>query len=114
MMAMFRTATMLLGLGALSACGGQDDEAVYMAACAAGGTGTEVCQCEFAKAQEQLSAYTFGVMIEAAKIPDGADAVRFLRDNLSRDQETTYFQSRMRWIIECGGAVGEAAAGPGE
>ncbi|MEM0987179.1 MAG: hypothetical protein AAGJ32_13110 [Pseudomonadota bacterium] len=90
----------------LVGCNSQDDEAVFMAACTAG-SGTEICSCEFQKAQEELSAYTFGVMVEAAKIPDGAEAVRFLRDNLSREQETAYFQSRMRWIIECG--EGEAS-----
>ncbi|MEM7766224.1 MAG: hypothetical protein AAF253_01905 [Pseudomonadota bacterium] len=92
-----------LGIAGLAGCGGQDDEAVFLEACAASGSGMETCACEFAKAEEELSAYTFGVMVEAAKIPDGGEAVKFLTENLSRDQQTTYFQSRMRWIIECGG-----------
>ncbi|MEL6386221.1 MAG: hypothetical protein AAFR41_06700 [Pseudomonadota bacterium] len=94
----------------LSACGGQDDEAIFLAACQASGTSAETCACEFRKAESELPEYTFGVMVEASKITDGPAAVKFLTDNLSRDQQTTYFQSRMRWIVECNAAAESALA----
>ncbi len=107
------TVPLLAGLAWLAGCGGPDDEGAYMRACTAGGTDTATCQCEFGKAREELPEHVFGVMVEAAKIADGAEAVRFLRDNLSQSQETTYFQSRMRWIIECGEPAGQPSPAEG-
>ena len=108
-----RAGALAAGLGAVSACGGQDDKSVFMAACTAANSAA-ICQCEFDKAKAELSEYTFGAMVEAAKIADGAEANRFLLENLSPDQRMTYLHSRMRWIIECDGEESEVAPGQGE
>ena len=100
---MRHTSLAALAAVALSACSGDDSDATFLAACEGSGSSPDVCSCELEKARAELSDYTFAVVVEAAKLTDGAESVRYLTENLSQDQQTEYFQSRMRWIVECGG-----------